>query len=206
MSFQGASIAFDLSMEEIWISYLAGAALFVATSKIMADTEALPSVLERAGVTILDTVPTLLNALPRDIATLRMIILGGEACPPGVAERWCREGRRIYNSYGPTEATVVATVAEVRPGEAVTIGKPIPNYSCYVVDEALSLLPRGKEGELLIGGPGVAKGYLKRDSLTAEKFIANPFCADGVDPVLYRSGDAARSGRARQLGLSWTSR
>jgi non-ribosomal peptide synthetase-like protein len=190
VSFQGASIAFDLSMEEIWISYLAGAALFVATSKIVTDMEGLPIVLERAGVTILDTVPTLLNALPRDIATLRMIILGGEACPPGVAERWSREGRRIYNSYGPTEATVVATVAEVRPGEAVTIGNPIPNYSCYVVDEAVSLLPRGTEGELLIGGPGIAKGYLKRDSLTAEKFIANPFYADGVDPVLYRSGDA----------------
>ena len=74
--------------------------------------------------------------------------------------------------------------------DLVTIGKPIPNYTCYVVDDALNLLDPGVEGELLIGGPGVAKGYLKRDELTAEKFIANPFSSDGADPVLYRSGDA----------------
>jgi amino acid adenylation domain-containing protein len=188
--FQGASLAFDLSMEEIWIAYLAGAALFVATPEIMSDTDALPKVLEDAGVPILDTVPTLLNALPRDVRTLKTIILGGEACPPTVAERWAREGRVIYNSYGPTEATVVATVAEVKPGRPVTIGRPIPNYSCYVVNEALELLAPGVEGELLIGGPGVARGYLKRETLTAEKFIDNPFPSNGGDPILYRSGDA----------------
>ncbi len=188
--FQGASVAFDLSMEEIWIPYLAGASLFVATPQIIGETEALPDLLEEAGVTVLDTVPTLLAALPRDVKTLRKIVLGGEACPPAVAERWARTGRTIFNSYGPTEATVVATVAEVRADEKVTIGRPIPNYSCYVVGENLELLPHGVEGELLIGGPGVARGYLKRDALTAEKFIANPFCADGADPILYRSGDA----------------
>ena len=94
--------------------------------------------------------------MPRDIKTLRVIILGGEACPPAVASRWCRPGRTIFNSYGPTEATVVATVAEVRPDEPVTIGGPIANYTCYVADEANNLLERGVEGELLIGGPGVA--------------------------------------------------
>ena len=85
---------------------------------------------------------------------------------------------------------MVATAALVEPGEPVTIGGPIPNYTCYVVDEALNLLDRGQEGELLIGGPGVAAGYLKRDELTREKFIANPFRAEGHDRVLYRSGDA----------------
>lgn len=188
--FQGASVAFDLSMEEIWVPYLMGASLFVATPAIMGEAEKLPDVLEAAGVTVLDTVPTLLAMLPRDVSTLRIIILGGEACPPSVADRWCREGRSIFNSYGPTEATVVATIAEVRRGEAVTIGKPIPNYTCYVADENLNLLPWGSEGELLIGGPGVAVGYLKRPELTSDKFIANPFAKDGVDPVLYRSGDA----------------
>ncbi len=72
----------------------------------------------------------------------------------------------------------------------MTIGKPIPNYSCYVVDEAMALRGTGQEGELLIGGPGVAQGYLARPELTAEKFIANPFNPDGPDPILYRSGDA----------------
>ena len=84
----------------------------------------------------------------------------------------------------------MATAALVEPGEPVTIGGPIPNYTCYVVDDALNLLNRGQEGELLIGGPGVAAGYLNRDALTRAKFIANPFRSGGIDPVLYRSGDA----------------
>ena len=188
--FQGASVAFDLSMEEIWLPYLAGASLFVATAEMMGEADKLPGLLEANRVTVLDAVPTLLALLPRDIASLRLIILGGEACPPSIANRWCMPGRKIFNSYGPTETTVVATVAEVRPGVQVTIGRPIPNYTCYVAGERLDLLAPGAEGELLIGGPGVAKGYLRRDRLTREKFIANPFLDDAPDPVLYRSGDA----------------
>ncbi|MGE3246356.1 MAG: amino acid adenylation domain-containing protein, partial [Beijerinckiaceae bacterium] len=188
--FQGASVAFDLSMEEIWVPYLVGASLFVATPDIMGEAERLPEVMEAAGITVLDTVPTLLAMMPRDVASLRIIILGGEACPPSIAAKWCREGRTIYNSYGPTEATVVATISEVRPDETVTIGKPIANYTCYVVDDNLNLVAQGQEGELLIGGPGVAKGYLKRAELTEAKFVANPFASDAGDNVLYRSGDA----------------
>ena len=188
--FQGASVAFDLSMEEIWIPYLVGATLFVATPQVMGEADRLPDVLDDAGVTVLDTVPTLLAMLPKDVPRLRTIILGGEACPPSVAARWCKPGRKIFNSYGPTEATVVATVAEVVRDKPVTIGGPIPNYTCYVADEQLNLLGRNVEGELLIGGPGVARGYLKRDALTAEKFVRNPFAQGGQDPILYRSGDA----------------
>jgi non-ribosomal peptide synthetase-like protein len=188
--FQGASVAFDLSMEEIWAPYLAGAQLFIATPAIMGDADRLPDVLDEAGVTVLDTVPTLLSLLTRDVAGLRIIILGGEACPASLASRWCAPHRKIFNSYGPTETTVVATLSQVRAGEPITIGGPIPNYTCYVVDEALNLVGPGQEGELLIGGPGVAMGYLGRQDLTGEKFIANPFASDGSDPVLYRSGDA----------------
>ncbi len=188
--FQGASVAFDLSMEEIWIPYLVGASLFVASREMLGEVDALPDLLAAAHVSVLDTVPTLLGLLSRDIPSLRLIILGGEACPPSVAERWSRPGRTIVNSYGPTETTVVATAAIVEPGAPVTIGGPIANYSCYVADEALHLLDRGVEGELLIGGPGVARGYLNRDTLTREKFIPNPFGRDGADPILYRSGDA----------------
>lgn len=188
--FQSASVAFDLSMEEIWVPYLAGAMLVVATPETMADLEKLPLLLEQEGVTVIDTVPTLLSVIPKDIPGLRLILLGGEALPPALVERWSRPGRRILNTYGPTEATVVATVDEVLPGRPVTIGKPIPNYSCYIVDEAMALRGPGQEGELLIGGPGVAQGYLARPELTAEKFIANPFNPHGPDPILYRSGDA----------------
>ncbi len=188
--FQGASVAFDLSMEEIWVSYLAGATLFVATPEIIGEADKLTALMESAGITVLDTVPTLLAMLPRDVSSLKTIILGGEACPPSVADKWCRQGRTIYNSYGPTESTVVATIAKVLPNLPVTIGKPIANYTCYVVDDNLDLAGPGQEGELLIGGPGITKGYLQRAELTAEKFIANPFSNDGHDPVLYRSGDA----------------
>ncbi|MGE5475052.1 MAG: Pls/PosA family non-ribosomal peptide synthetase [Bacteroidales bacterium] len=190
VAFQGASVAFDLSLEEIFVPYMVGATLWVASRETLQQADRLCEVLEDAGITVLDTVPTLLTLLPRDVASLRVIILGGEACPPSVIERWCRPGRRVFNSYGPTEATVVATVAELTPGCKVTIGKPIPNYTAYVVDEALNPVAPGAEGELLIGGPGVAAGYLGRPELTAEKFIANPFVRDGIDPVLYRSGDA----------------
>jgi non-ribosomal peptide synthetase-like protein len=188
--FQGASVAFDLSMEEIWIPYMVGATLFVASPAMIGDAEKLPEILIEGGVTVLDTVPTLLGLLTRDIPSVRLILLGGEALPPPLVQRWAKPGRRLFNTYGPTEATVVATAAEIRPGEPVTIGRPIPNYSAYIVDENLNLLPPGIQGELLIGGPGVAKGYLKRPELTAEKFIANPFPSDGRDPILYRSGDA----------------
>jgi amino acid adenylation domain-containing protein len=187
--FQGASVAFDLSMEQIWLPYMVGASLFVADAETIYEIDELPGRLERAGVTVLDTLPTLLAMLPRDVETLRMIILGGEACTPAIVERWAREGRALYNTYGPTEATVVATASLLRKGEDVTIGGPIPNYSCYVVDTDLVPVDAGVVGELLIGGPGVASGYLGRDDLTARKFIANPFKRDGSDPILYRAGD-----------------
>ena len=188
--FQGASAAFDLSMEEIWIPLMVGATLVVASPAMIGDVERLPDILIEAGVTVLDTVPTLLALLTKDIPSLRLILLGGEALPPPLVARWVTPGRRMFNTYGPTEATVVATVAEMRPGEPVTIGRPIPNYTCYIVDDELNLLGPGAQGELLIGGPGVARGYLKRPELTDEKFIPNPFGGDGRDPILYRSGDA----------------
>ncbi|GJD97120.1 Pls/PosA family non-ribosomal peptide synthetase [Methylobacterium iners] len=188
--FQGASVAFDLSMEEIWVPYLAGATLFVASPAMMGDVDALPALLTEARVTVLDTVPTLLAMLSQDLPGVRLILLGGEALPEPLVARWATPGRYLFNTYGPTEATVVATAAEMQPGEPVTIGGPIPNYSVYVASETLELLGPGEPGELLIGGPGVAAGYLKRPELTAEKFIANPFPSDGSDPVLYRSGDA----------------
>ncbi|MEH3144604.1 MAG: amino acid adenylation domain-containing protein [Methylobacterium frigidaeris] len=188
--FQGASVAFDLSMEEIWVPYLVGATLFVASPAMMGDAEALPDILDEAGVTVLDTVPTLLGLITRDVPKLRLILLGGEALPAPLIARWATPGRQLFNTYGPTEATVVATAAEMRPGDPVTIGGPIANYTAYIADESLTLVGPGVQGELLIGGPGVAKGYLARPDLTAEKFIANPYGGDGGDPVLYRSGDA----------------
>ncbi len=188
--FQGCSAAFDLSMEEIWVPYLAGASLWVATPEILADTENLPRRMRDAGVTAIDTVPTLLSMFAEDVDSLRVMIVGGEACPPSLVERFAKKGRRIFNSYGPTETTVVATIAELKKGDIVTIGTPIPNYTAYVVNDALQPVAAGQQGELLIGGPGVAAGYLGKPELTAQKFIANPFDKKAADKILYRSGDA----------------
>lgn len=188
--FQGCSVAFDLSMEEIWIPLMVGATLWVVSGETLADTEALPGLMRKAGVTAIDTVPTLLALLIGDVPSLRTVIVGGEACPPSLVARFATGGRRLFNSYGPTETTVVATMAELEPGADVTIGGPIPNHSAYVVDEQMNLVASGSKGELLIGGPGVALGYVGQPTLTEQKFIANPFGASALDPVLYRTGDA----------------
>lgn len=186
--FQGASVAFDLSVEEIFITYLVGAKLFVATRQMLQETDTLAKSLALAGVTVLDTVPTLLSMLEAPVESIKTVILGGEACPAPLVAKWFKPGRKIFNSYGPTETTIVATIGELAEDQAVTIGGPIPNYSCYVVDEKLALVPPGVQGELLIGGPGVALGYVNRPDATKEKFIANPFATNGS--LLYRSGDA----------------
>ena len=187
---QTASMAFDLSLEEIWLPYLVGATLWVATPEVIAQPDRLSTIIAGCGITAIDTVPTLLGLLNGDLPELRLIILGGEPLLPTLAQRWAKPGRRVFNTYGPTEATVVATATEVVSGEPLTIGRPIANHTCYVVDESMRLLAPGVQGELLIGGPGVAQGYLGQPQLTAEKFIANPFASDGTDPVLYRTSDA----------------
>ncbi|CAF0971255.1 unnamed protein product, partial [Didymodactylos carnosus] len=189
--FQGTSIAFDLCLEEIWVSYMVGAKLFVANAEVMMDIEHLPHVMQQMGITVIDTVPTLLALLTTDIPSLRMVIVGGEALPARIVNRYAKENCRLLNSYGPTETSVVATVGEIHIGDPISIGKPIPNYTCYVVNEQIEIVPIGEQGELLIGGPGVSQeGYLNRLDLTNQKFIPNPL-QDPRCPILYRTGDLA---------------
>ncbi len=194
--YQGFSVAFDMSFEEIWISYLVGATLWLAPREVAADPDALPLALIEQQISVLHAVPTLLALFSRDIPNLRLINLGGEACPEALVARWARPGRQVFNTYGPTEATVSASLAELRIGEPVTIGRPLPNYNLLVIDPAvengLRLQPIGETGELCISGPGVAAGYLGRPDLTAEKFIANPWARGPQDARLYRTGDLAR--------------
>jgi non-ribosomal peptide synthetase-like protein len=194
--YQGFSVAFDMSFEEIWISYLVGATLWLAPKDVATDPEALPIALIDNRITILHAVPTLLALFTCDVPGLRLINLGGEACPQAIVERWARPGRQVFNTYGPTEATVSASLAELHPGQPVTIGRPLPNYGLLVIDAAvengLRLLPQGETGELCITGPGVAAGYLGRPDLTAEKFLTNPWAANEYENRLYRTGDLAR--------------
>ncbi|CAF4403928.1 unnamed protein product, partial [Adineta steineri] len=101
---------------------------------------------------------------------LRLINTGGEACPQTLVDRWWKEDRIVFNSYGPTEITVAATVQSLRPGQPVSIGAPLPNYVCCLVDEVTGRPTSEITGELCIRGPGVALGYVNRESLTKEKF------------------------------------
>jgi non-ribosomal peptide synthetase-like protein len=196
--YQGFSLAFDASVEEVWLAFYAGAALVVGTQEMVRSGPALSRKLADAGVTVLSCVPTLLAMMDDDVPTVRLLILGGETCPPDLVKRWWRPGRRVFNTYGPTEATVIATCAECRPGEPVTIGEPVPNYLACVLDQELRPVPAGVAGELCLGGIGLARGYLGRPELTREKFISlevptlqhhtNLFSAQRF----YRTGDLAR--------------
>ena len=191
--YQGFSVAFDMSFEEIWISYLAGATLWIAPPTAVADPEALARILTRERITVLHAVPTLMSLLPEALPTLRLINLGGEACSATLAQRLVKSGRRVFNTYGPTETSVSASLAELKRGEPVTIGLPLPNYGLLVVDEQRWPVRAGEIGELCITGPGLAIGYLEQPELTAEKFVPNPV-ADGnpLDARMYLTGDLAR--------------
>ncbi len=194
--YQGFSVAFDMSFEEIWIAYLVGATLWVGPKDLVGDPENLPRMLAANHVTVLHAVPTLLALFAEDVATLRLINLGGEMCPESVVERWSAPQRQMFNTYGPTEATVSASLAQLHPGVPITIGTPLPNYGLLVIapgnEGPLKLLPRGEMGELCITGIGLAAGYLGRPDLTAEKFVANPWASGVHDARLYRTGDLAR--------------
>jgi non-ribosomal peptide synthetase-like protein len=201
--YQGFSVAFDMSFEEIWISYLVGATLWIAPGCVAQDPESLAQSLTRERITVLHTVPTLMGLMDDPLPTVRLLNLGGEACPESLVGRLARPGRRMFNTYGPTEAGVSASVAELEPGRPVTIGKPLPNCGLMVVDDQQRPLPLGETGELCIFGPGLAIGYLGRPDLTAERFVTNPLAVGPEETRLYRTGDLARidaEGEAHWLG------
>ena len=138
--------------------------------------------------------PTLLASIERDLPGLRVLLIGGEACPPALVKRWSRPGRSLLNSYGPTEATVTATLGHMSPDKPVTIGRPLPTYSIVILDsETRRALPMGEAGEIGIAGIGVAEGYLNRLELTQAKFIAD-FLSIPNNPSgrIYRTGDLGR--------------
>jgi non-ribosomal peptide synthetase-like protein len=202
--FQGFSIAFDASVEEIWLAFYSGATLFIGTEEILQSGSGLSKILNDNKVTVLSTVPTLLSMLAEDIPLLRLLILGGEVCPSELVNRWASPGRRIINSYGPTETTVIATFSECNPLRNVTIGKPIPNYSAYILDSEMQKVHVSEAGELCIGGLGLSDGYINLPELTNKNFIVPTFKTNPNFPKrLYRTGDLCRfneSGEIEFLG------
>ena len=187
--YQGMTLAFDFSIEEIWPTFIAGATLVAGPIDGRKLGPALAEFLVEQRISVLCCVPTLLATLDRDVPSIHTLIVGGEACPRDLVERWSRPARRMLNTYGPTETTVTATWCELEPGRPVTIGRPLPGYRIYLLDEALEPVPHGGTGEICIGGAGVAQGYVRRSDLTAAKFVPDPF-----EPGhrLYRSGDLGR--------------
>ncbi len=190
--YQGFSVSFDMWCEETWISYFAGATLWVADNTTSKAIDELGDILKRENITILHAVPSLLAVMEDSIPSLRLINAGGEACTPQVLTKWARPGVFFYNSYGPTETTVTATIARLSAGDAIVIGQPLPNYNLGVVDEKMNLLPFGEAGELIITGPGLSSGYVKLPQLTLEKFVPKPAWLSVLPgDRVYRTGDSA---------------
>lgn len=200
--YQGLTIAFDFSVEEIWVPLVAGATLVPAPEGVALVGDELADFLAARAITALCCVPTLLASLEADLPALRLVLVSGESCPQQLVRRWAADGRRMINLYGPTETTVSATWAVLDPAEPVTIGRPLPTYRVAVIDPGTGrVLPDGQQGELVISGPGVAAGYLGRPDLTAKAFV--PDAAGGPGARSYRTGDLVRideSGRIVYLG------
>ncbi|MFE6994086.1 non-ribosomal peptide synthetase, partial [Streptomyces pharetrae] len=200
-----ATPSFDASVLELCMSLPHGAALVVPPPGPLLGAE-LAGVLRTAGITHTLLPPAALATLPPDtpgtLPHLRTLVVGADACRAELVTRWAPHHRMI-NSYGPTEATVVATWSDpLTPGAgAPPIGRPAAATRVHVLDAALRPVPPGVTGELYVSGPGLARGYLNRPGLTASRFVADPFGTPGER--MYRTGDLARwdaSGELRFAG------
>ncbi len=181
----GLSVAFDASCEEMWLAWRHGACLVPADRALVRTGLDLGPWVAEQGITVISTVPTLAGLLPAaDLARVRLLIFGGEAVPPELAARLCGDGREVWNTYGPTEATVVACAAPLDGVGEVRIGLPLDGWDLVVVDEAGKPVAEGATGELVIGGVGLGR-YLD-PAKDAEKYA--PLDTVGWDRA-YRSGD-----------------
>jgi amino acid adenylation domain-containing protein len=186
--------AFDLSVPDLYLPLVCGGTLALATAEQAADPRKLAEVLRSSGAAVAQATPSTWRMLLEDgwePERPMRIVVGGEAVPVALAERLAELMDEAWNFYGPTETCVWSTCWRIEPGldSEVPIGRPLGNTACYIVDAHDNLVPAGVSGELLIGGAGVARGYLGREELTAEKFSPDPF-VDGAR--VYRTGDLVR--------------
>ncbi|WP_079143856.1 non-ribosomal peptide synthetase, partial [Streptomyces luteocolor] len=191
---QYASFSFDGSVLDIAVTLAAGGTLAIASAEERTEPAALTGMIRDARVEAASVVPSVLRVLdPADVPGIRNWVLGGETLSAALASRWTAR-TRVWNTYGPTEATVMATVGPVASGTGAQddpppVGRPLANMRTYVLDGFLRPVPPGVTGELYVAGPGVARGYAGRPDLTAERFVACPF---GTAGRMYRTGDLAR--------------
>ncbi|WP_257139278.1 non-ribosomal peptide synthetase [Streptomyces sp. wa1002] len=190
---QFASPSFDVTFAELANSFFSGATLVIVPEEERAGAP-LADFLNRAAITLAVIPPTVVASLPLDASLPEgmTLIVGTEALPPEVVRAWA-DRHRLFNAYGPTEAVVNSATWEVPAewtGGPVPIGPPDVNKRAYVLDSALRPVAPGVLGELYIGGPGLARGYLGRPRITADRFVADPFGEPGTR--MYRTGDLAR--------------
>lgn len=193
----GLSVAFDASCEEMWLAWRHGACLVPAPRALVRTGADLGPWLVRQGITVVSTVPTLAATWPPEaLESVRLLIFGGEAVPPELAERLADEDREVWNTYGPTEATVVACAALLDGTGPVRIGLPLDGWDLAVVDADGAPVDEGESGELVIGGVGLAR-YLD-PAKDAEKYA--PLATLGWERA-YRSGDLVRNESAGLIFL-----
>lgn len=193
---QQASIAFDVSVNEIFPVLCSGGMLVVPSESQIGDFDQLSDLIEQHSVSIMGATPSGLTELNRRadrLHSLRLVLSGGESLAQSHIDQ-LQKFATVTNGYGPTEATVCATYFNLQDrdpagGEWIPIGKPLPNYKVYVLDKNLQPVPIGLAGELYVSGVGVARGYLNDPQLTDEKFISNPFIR-GLR--MYKTGDEVR--------------
>ncbi|MEU4213729.1 amino acid adenylation domain-containing protein, partial [Streptomyces sp. NPDC026206] len=188
---QFSSPSFDASVLELCVALTSGATLVVPEPGPLAG-ELLAEVIAGRRVTHALIPPAALASVPAvELPEFACLIVGGDACSPGLVERWA-PGRRMVNAYGPTESTVAVSVSEPLAVEVgvPSIGVPVLGTRVYVLDGSLRLVPPGVAGELYVAGVGLARGYLGRAGLTAGRFVADPFGGPGAR--MYRTGDVVR--------------
>ena len=193
------SYGFDFSGWELWGALLHGGRLVVIPEHIARSPADFHTVLVAEGVDVLGLTPSAAAVLSAQGLESVTLLVGGEACPAELVDRWAAGGRVMVNAYGPTEATVWVSVSAplVAGSEMAPIGAPVRGASLFVLDDRLREAPVGVVGELYVAGPGVACGYWRRSPLTASRFVACPFAGRGAR--MYRTGDLVRWGADGQL-------
>ena len=188
-----AALTFDVSVWEIFVPLSCGATVCVADEATVAAPGRLTALMRQAGVTIVDVMPSLLDALdPARLDGLRIVMTGIEAVPAATVNAWSRDGRPVFNGYGPTEAAVIATLMRCEPGPSdPPIGRPLPNLDAVVVDPGTGEpVTTGQQGELWLAGPQLATRYIGAPAEQEAAFVTRRF--PGHDPERwYRTGDLA---------------
>ena len=189
---QFAALSFDATSSELWVTLVSGATLVLTAGERMLPGEPLAGLIAERAVDCVTLPPTALAMLPDGaLPAGATLVVAGEPCPPALVAKWA-PGRRMINAYGPTENTVCATMSDPLTAEAGVppIGRPIDGTRAYVLDDRLGLAATEVAGELYLAGPGLARGYVDRPDLTAERFTADPYGPPGAR--MYRTGDRAR--------------